>query len=398
MLQPSPIAPHSALAKHAPSMHLALRLRIWWERLLRFEYWPTWAVYLCILPALTRFALRHRSTSIWAACNPGIPACGGLMGERKHHILQALDAAEASAGSARHVLAWHLIPADPDVNARLRTLDAAMERLSLNFPIILKPDIGERGYALKLARSRRDAQSYLASVTCDVLAQRFDPGPHECGVLWVRSLDSAQSSPNAGFLYSITAKEFPVLVGDGERTLEALILAHPRFRRQQHVFLSRFQHERTRVLASGERFSLGVAGNHCQGTLFRDGAHLITPQLTSAIDAIARRFGDPTGQHGTLDFARFDIRYSDEASLARGEGFRIVEMNGLGAESTNIYDPEKPIRWSLRVLAAQWELLFALGAQRVRHGAPRPSATSVLRVVRDGVAIQAQRGGSALAD
>jgi pimeloyl-ACP methyl ester carboxylesterase len=381
--------------------------RIRLERATNFEYWPTLVIYLCITPALLWLAIRHRTLSVWAACNPGIPECGGLVGERKHEILRELDIAEAAIPHPRPqpcVLRWIMIPANGTLETRLQSLHAGMLARHLEWPIILKPDIGERGYAVKLARSQLDARTYLASVTCDVIAQQFHPGPNECGILWARCTDAQRlTSPHtndrpAGFLYSITAKQFPRITGDGVRTLEELIETHPRFRRQHRVFLERFAHDASRVLASGEQLALGVAGNHCQGTLFGDGAHLITPELTRALDAIAARYGDPSAAHGTLDYARFDLRYVDDESLRQGTGFAIVEMNGTSSESTNIYDPAKPLIWSLRVLLGQWKLLALLGKQRVREGAPNPTALGVLRVVLAGTRVRATRGGRAIAD
>jgi hypothetical protein len=39
-------------------------------------------------------------------------------------------------------------------------------------------------------------------------------------------------------------------------------------------------------------------------------------------------------------FGRFDVRFNSEDELRKGEGFRIVEANGVTSESTNLYDPD----------------------------------------------------------
>jgi hypothetical protein len=187
----------------------------------------------------------------------------------------------------------------------------------------------------------------------------------------------------------VTRKEFPVIVGDGRRTLEQLIHAHPRFHRQAGVFLERFAAERGRVLAPGESLRLALSGNHCQGTLFSDGADLITPDLELAIDRLARGF------KGGLDIGRFDIRYESDEALRRGDGFAVVELNGTMGESTNIYDPERSIFWAYSVLGAQWKLLYELGAARRREGA-RP--LSVLEIWRELRRHLRERSGPAVAD
>jgi hypothetical protein len=153
------------------------------------------------------------------------------------------------------------------------------------------------------------------------------------------------------------------------------------------------------VLAAGERVRLAESGNHCQGTLFRDGSDLITPALEDAIDRIARGY-QPAASGATragaqLDIGRFDVRYESDEALRRGEGFSIIEFNGTAGESTNIYDPERSIFWMYRVLAGQWRLMYELGAARRREGAKPLSLLEILRGTR---AYNRERTGSALAD
>lgn len=109
------------------------------------------------------------------------------------------------------------------------------------------------------------------------------------------------------------------------------------------------------MLADGERFPLAMAGNHRQGTLFRDGSHLLTPELEEVIDRVVQSF------HG-FHFGRFDVRYADPEEFKAGRGFAVVELNGATAESTNLYDPSWPVWRAYHTLFRQWALLFRIGA------------------------------------
>jgi hypothetical protein len=386
------------LAVRASSL-LSLRgwrwLRIAWERLTHREYWPAWAWYAMIAPNLAAHALRTRGVTWWLAANPGIEAGGGWIGESKWDILRAL-------GDHPRIARAGLVRAGKSPAERTHDLERVMHDRALAFPIILKPDIGERGFAVKLARSMDDARTYFERVSGDVIAQAFAPGPCECGILWVRRLadDPPSSAPKdtVGDIFSITAKEFPVLQGDGQRTLESLIERHPRFRRQHRTFLERWSNDASRILAQGEVVRLSMAGNHCQGTLFYDGGHLITPELTLAIDQIARAFGESIGRPDSLDFARFDVRHESDDTLRRGERFTIVEMNGTSAESTNIYDPKRSLRWARRVLLNQWITLTELGRWRVSRGAKRWTLPDLLAIHREAKRARTRRGGSPVSD
>jgi len=129
------------------------------------------------------------------------------------------------------------------------------------------------------------------------------------------------------------------------------------------------------VLAAGERFPLAIAGNHCQGTTFRDGGSLMTPALECRIDEIAQAYPG-------FFVGRFDIRYSDVDAFMAGLDVSIVELNGVTAESTNIYDPHGSLRSAYRVIFRQWSIIFAIGTANRRAGAPTSSSRRLIDLVR----------------
>jgi len=371
--------------------HLAARL----SRAIHYEYWPAFLFYLPLAPYITWLSIKHRGVMVVTCCNPAIENGGGLVGESKSTIMTAL-------GDNPFTLRTVLIPGGMPAAQRARLVSDAMRRepALATFPIIIKPDAGQRGFGVKLARSDEDVVEYFESMTSPALIQPFHPGPHECSILWVRRPQAVGALPangsHAGFLYSITSKEFPVLTGDGLHTLEDLIYRHPRFRRQAHVFLNRHAHRAAWSPARGEQVHLAVAGNHCQGTLFRDGSDLVTPQLTATVDRLARAYrnGDPQGDEG-LDYARFDVRFESVAGFTSGTEFSIVELNGTTGESTNLYDPAKSLLWAYKVLFGQWRILFELGAARRAAGTRPMTMAGVVGVIR---AHYQQRRGSELSD
>ena len=152
---------------------------------------------------------------------------------------------------------------------------------------------------------------------------------------------------------------------------------------QADIFFRRHAGRLDRVLAAGESLQLAQAGNHCQGTLFCDGSHLLTPQLERAIDAIAQSFDG-------FYFGRFDVRYANVDAFRRGADFAIIELNGVTSESTNLYDPDRSLIQAYRTLFAQWSLLFRIGAANAERG-HRPSR--VRDVLRESIAFYRQHDG-----
>lgn len=376
------------------------------------EFWPGWVFYLPLMPYLLCMGARHRGLLSATCVNPGVGKGGGLIGESKSEILSSMH----DPGILAHTLVPGGTASDAPARARL-ALDAieSDERLG-GFPVVLKPDSGQRGFAVRVARSAADVERYFGEVLGPVLVQRYHAGPHECGVLWVRGLrkpsetaarrdrTAAASTPDTnagereglarvGGIYAVTRKDFAFVDGDGVRTLERLILDHPRYRCQAPVFFARFADASTFVPGPGERIRLAEAGNHCQGTLFRDGADLITPELEARIDAIAASYCGPGG--GEFDFGRFDLRYESEEALRRGEGFGILELNGITSEATNLYDPSRGPLWAYSVLFGQWRELYRIGAERREAGVRPLTAREAIALARGHFR---ERTGSSLAD
>src|SRR5262249_44692767 len=152
----------------------------------------------------------------------------------------------------------------------------------LDYPLVLKPDVAERGFGFRMIRSDEDARSYFDEFSRDTLIQRYVPGPYEAGIYYYRL-----PSESHGKIFSIISKGFPVVVGDGRSTLEELIRRHPRAALKAEPFLKRFAAERTRILADGESLQLVQAGNHCQGAIFLDGSSLFSEELERTIDEIS---------------------------------------------------------------------------------------------------------------
>jgi membrane protein DedA with SNARE-associated domain len=311
------------------------------------EFWPGWLFYLPVGFHYLRLTLRYGHPLLPGLADPGIPG-GGLINESKDGIYRSIP-----AGPAR--LKTRLFqPGTP-----AQALAAWMKRSKLGFPIVAKPDQGQRGSGVRLLRKRADLEAYARSAF-PYLLQEYCGLAHEAGVFYVRRPGQAR-----GFIYSLTDKIFPEVIGDGHRSLGALILAHPRLRLQAQLFFSRHRGRLDEVLPKGRRLRLAQAGNHSQGTLFVDGQALAGAGLRQSLDRQAK--GMP-GFH----IGRFDLRYGDAKAFGRGKGYKIIEVNAGGAEATHCYDPALSLAQRYGILFGQWDLLFELGAaQRARGLKPQ---------------------------
>jgi hypothetical protein len=283
------------------------------------------------------------------AANPGIET-GGFVGESKSRIL-------ADLGEHPAVARFAVIDATLEPDERREHAAAFLREHDLDFPIVLKPDLGHRGSGVQILRDQEALDAALDAAEVTQLVQEYVPGI-EFGVFYTRV-----PGEDRGRIFSITEKKMPVLVGDGESTLEELILADDRAVCLATTYLNANASRIMDVPACGEEIQLVELGTHSRGAIFLDGDRVKTPELEQTIDELAQGFDG-------FWFGRFDVRVASGEDLRAGRGLRVIELNGVTSESTNIYDPGYGALRAWRTLARQWQLVFEIGAANRATGAP----------------------------
>ncbi|MGD8837234.1 MAG: alpha/beta fold hydrolase [Desulfobacteraceae bacterium] len=325
--------------------------RLWtarFRRLTRWEFWPTYIFYTPIVFYILYLGLRFRCLTLFTSANPGIPA-GGIVGESKSDILQRLRPALGNV--ARFIRVQHAVPRQEQI----QQVRLFMQRLRIDFPLVFKPDAGQRGNGVSTVASLEQAEAYLSQTKTDTIVQEYVEG-REFGVFYYRYPGS-----RSGRIFSITDKRLPALKGDGQSTLEKLILDDERALCMAPVHFRKHKSKLQTVPAKGESIALVQVGTHCRGALFLDGNHLITPALERAIDGISRRFKG-------FYFGRYDIRCPSVEAFQAGMDFSVVELNGVTSEATHIYQPGNGLLQAYATMMRQWRICFEIGAANARNG------------------------------
>jgi len=304
-------------------------------------------------------ALKYRGLALPTVANPSFRN-GGIVGESKTDILQALMKVVFD-----YVVDGYILSVGP-LSVRLEQFRRICQDREILYPLVLKPNLGQRGSGFKLISSQADAHKYLSQVTADVIVQRYISHEKEIGVFYYRI-----PGQQHGHILAVTQKLFPTLIGDGASTLEQLLQKDERASLMASTYLSRFPQLRHEVLRSGVRLRLVEAGNHCQGCIFRDGSDLLSTALRDRIDEISRNIPG-------FFIGRYDIRYASDEDLETGR-FKIIELNGAASEATNIYDARNSLLSAYRTLYKQWDLVFRLGRANCDRGYKPASPLDVLR-------------------
>jgi hypothetical protein len=314
------------------------------------ERMPKWLICVPLTLQWIWLALRYGSLTLPSAANPQITS-GGLVGEGKLEYFERMGPIARAATASYCAVSTQSIPS----GAALRQM---MRRAVLFFPVIAKPDLGLCGYGVRRLANMGELQAYLEAFPANetIVLQEYLPQEGEAGIFYARDpvTDTAR-------IIGLALRYYPRVTGDGIRTIAELIKDDPRAGRALNSRSHECRHDAGRIPASGEVVRIATIGSTRVGGLYRDGGFCITPQLTAAVDVIARDMPE-------FYFGRFDVRFDTLHELSAGRGFAIMEINGAGSEAIEAWDPDTPLVAGLKIIFKKQSLLFAIGDARRRQG------------------------------
>jgi hypothetical protein len=300
--------------KASVSLYDKLSSSIVWAKIFKWEFWPFSVLYFPIFFYWGWLVLRTRSLFFFTSANPGIEF-GGMLGESKKSIYDKIPA--------------KYIPLTAKLSPETTwdKLESELKTMGLNLPIILKPDIGERGWMVELIKTKEDAQKYLNTIKVDFLVQEFIPYEVELGVFYYRYPNRVR-----GTVSSIVMKEMLNVIGDGHSSVRQLMKNNVRAAMQEESLSQKNRSLLDSIPNHGENVELVSIGNHCRGTTFLNGNHLIN-------EKVVHLFNEIGSQIEGFYFGRYDLRCHTIEDLYEGTNFKILELNGAGAEPAHIYHP-----------------------------------------------------------
>ncbi len=314
-------------------------------RLLSWEYWPFSVVYAPVFAYWVYLSIKARHFLFFSATNPGIDT-GGFLGESKMDIYSLIP----EEWYPKTVLAN---PADS-----ISSLSDRLINTGIGYPLIAKPDIGERGLAVEKIENEAALINYLQRFPNNTILQEFVDYADEISVLHYRFPDEEK-----GNICSITLKEFLSIRGNGSSTLEDLILAKPRAKLQYDKLKVQYHDDFYEVVPKGKKWVLSEIGNHSKGTMFLDGNHLNDEQLVATFDHIASKIDG-------VFYARYDIKAASFEDLRQGKNFSILEINGVKSEPAHIYQPGYSLLQAYRDIFSNWGIIYEISKINHQKGVP----------------------------
>jgi len=326
-----------------------------------------WIANLPVIFIWLWFGLRARHLFFFSAVNPAIET-GGVLGESKINILRRIP---------ESVLPVTVFV--PCGRPFASVLDE-MKQKGLRFPVIAKPNVGERGLLVTKIESEAQLHQYFRTNKIDFLIQEFVDLPFEWAVMHHRMPDTGE-----GRVTSVCIKAPLKVIGDGTSAIRDLMAANPRALLQLERFEKTAPDLLSQIPPKGEIVELEPIGNHCRGTKFLNGNHLIDEELHAVFNRIA-------AQMEGIYYGRFDMKCASVEAVRKGQ-FKVLEYNGIAAEPAHIYDPAYPLFKKYRDIYRHWKIIFDIYKIQRRRGEKGMTLREALSSFRNYRRYMAQVGG-----
>jgi hypothetical protein len=153
-----------------PSTEFLTPAALWWRRFfIRLRSWEYWPVYIFNIPVVCIWiwnAIKARDFFFFTLTNPGIET-GGFFGESKSAILNNIP----DDFKPKTVLIKAVTPE--------HEIENFFTSSGLVFPVIAKPEVGERGWLISKIHSMNELKSYIKNHPIDILLQTYIDLPLE---------------------------------------------------------------------------------------------------------------------------------------------------------------------------------------------------------------------------
>lgn len=297
------------------------------------------------------YSIYFRSITFFSSANPSVHL-GGMLDDKKSDIYKLVNP--------------RYLPLTLSIKEPYGDVMYTMEMAGLNFPVIVKPDVGFKGFLVRKIDSAQEMHSVMTEFgQREMLIQEFIGFDREFSVMCYFKKDIGRYKVS-----SLVEKHLPHVIGDGVRTLFQLIddLKSP-FLKKDWIY-SKMKWRQHEVPEAGERIIIDHVGNYARGSSFENLNEYIDSELEEAVNDF---FGDIQG----INFGRLDVKAESLDSLKIGR-FILLEINGAKSEPIHIYDPQMSLWTIFKDIRFHWNILFHIVRENSSLSS-RPSSTEGLK-------------------
>ena len=237
-------------------------------------------------------------------------------------------------------------------------LKKRIEESSIQYPLIVKPEVGGQGILFRKIASEEQLKEYHSKIPVGYFIQEFLSYPLEVSLFYYR-YPFEKKGAITGFLQKVPMH----VIGDGVHTLEELLMLNIKAKNRIEEIKLKHENNFNKILPDGETYMLSFAANHNRGAQFIDLSSEINEQLVNMLDAISLRIND-------FFYGRYDIMCHSIDELKEGRNFMVLEYNGCGAEPNHFYDTGYTLSAAWKEILKHWKILYEISSYNHKQGIP----------------------------
>ena len=317
--------------------------KLQWKRIYKPEFWPFWIFYFPAYFYYFLLAIKSKRWVYFSNLNSSMKLGGAFLSSKYKYLKQLPKK-------------WTPITLAISKTTSFSEIKKLLQLKQLDFPLIIKPDLGERGKGVEKLESIDMLAHYLKQYKNNdtLLIQEFIDYPIELGILFYWD---TEGKPN---ISSIGEKSFCEIEGNGKDTLKKLVHDNHRVNHREKIIQTRFKTYWNSILPIGEKLLIEPIGNHNKGTIFLDARGKFSPEMLNWIAQTAESIPD-------FDYGRFDLKIKNWDAFSDQNGIKVMEVNGVNSEPIHIYDPNYSYWKAQKDIFYQMKIIFELSQQKLKE-------------------------------
>ena len=316
------------------NLNLPMKKTIY-HKIKNWESWPFKVLYTPMAIFWLWYIIRSGAVWFFTPSNPRL-TFGGMEGEPKKEMYNLLD-------KKLYPPTFTILPTES-----LAILKEKLLLHKINYPFIVKPEIGGQGILLRKINNETELATYHKIMQWEYIVQQLVEYPMEVSVFYIRHPKN-DTGIITGFLQKIPLQ----VIGNGYDTLEKLIEKHSKGHKLLDRLYSKHFQNWKKVIDLGEKYLLSDAANHNRGAQFIDLKNEIDQNLVGVFDKIS-------SAGNQFYYGRYDIMCTNVQDLKAAKNFSILEYNGCGAEPNHFYDTGYTLLQAYKEILKHWKALYEI--------------------------------------
>lgn len=279
---------------------------------------------------------------------------GGLAGYSRSHVLFLIK--DKAAGKL--VAPWTVIRPPADKTLAGQEAVVCLTKSKLELPLLARPDASEGPQGIALLQDEQQLVRYAQAYP---KGERFILQKLTAPAFFTRIYYERRPDDDEGRIVSMAYYYYPMVIGDGVKTVQELVLEHPQWQEEAALYLGQCAADWNLVVPVGMQYRLTPIGRSMRYMAAQDAREDITPELSAYWIDIFRSI--PEFYAGSVI-----IGAKTKEGLVTGKDLTIVSIEGPDGVYPHLNAPLLPVTEGILDINRAIRTMFDVGVVNKKRG------------------------------